>query len=102
MSRILGVHEDVVDGKEGFIINWEFVGLAKASARFRAVAQTAIRFPTTITDAEAVDVERRVTEPGNPNFRVAVFVPTEGFGAAGIGNPIKWMREQFGEKFRER
>lgn len=102
MSRIIRVHEDVVDGKDGFIVNWEFAGLTETSARFRAVMQTALRFPTTITDAEVVDVERQVTAPGNPNYRVAVFVPTEGFLSAGIGNPVQWIRERFEEVFGER
>lgn len=102
MSRIISVHEDVVNGKEGFIVNWEFVGLTKQSAKFRAVAQTVLRFPTTITKAEMVDVERQVTAPGDPNFRVAVFVPIEEFGSAGIPNPIEWARERFGERFESR
>lgn len=102
MARIINVVEDVVDGKEGFIINWEFVGLSKASARFRAVGMTALRFPTTVTEAKVVDIERQVVEPGVPNFRVSVFIPTEGIIAAGIGNPIAWMRDQFEEQFRER
>lgn len=101
MARIMRVHEDVVDGQDGFIINWEFVGLTKGTARFRAILQTAMRFPTTITDAKVVDIERLGAVPGEPNYRIAVFIPTEGFGAAGIGNPIAWLRDQFDEKFKE-
>lgn len=102
MSKIESIHEDVVNGIEGFVINWEFVGLTKASAKFRAVGQTALRFPTTITDASVVDVERNVTGVGEPNFIVSVFVPTEGFGSAGIGNPVEWMKNQFGDRFSGR
>lgn len=98
MPEITNVVGDEVDGVDGFIVNWEFTGYVEATARFRAIAQTAGRFPTTITDVEIVDME--LLESGiNKVYRVAVFVPIEGFLSAGITSPSEWMRDNFPDLF---
>lgn len=95
MPEIRKIEDATHEGKDGFVIEWEMVGLfTEGGARFRAVGTTALRFPTTITEAEVVGVR----ELGKRKFNVRVFVPTEGFPAAGIQNPVKWFREQFGEE----
>lgn len=95
MADIKKVESGRHDGKDGFIITYEMIGITKADAMFRAVPMTAMRFPTTITEAEVVGV----TEFGDKDFDVRVFVPTEGFLDAGIGNPVGWVRDQFKDRF---
>lgn len=97
MPDIHSVKEATVGGVDGFIIEWQMRGFSKSSAKFRAVGMTALRFPTTITSSEVVGV--REFDP--MDFNVQVFVPLEGFADAGIGQPVKWMREQFQERFME-
>lgn len=97
MSSIREIRKGSRGGKDGFIITWEYIGFTKADAKFRAVLQTAMRFPTTITEAEVINV----TEFENNDFNVEVFVPTEGFPSAGITAPVKWVRDNFGKRFRE-
>lgn len=96
MTTIRKVHEMEHDGRDGFVIVWEFVGFRKEVARFRAVAMTAMRFPTTTTDIEVLSV----TKFDRGDFNVEVWVPTEGFFSAGIISPIQWLRENFPKRFR--
>lgn len=96
MPRIQSVETATHEGRDGFTIEWEFMGFSKSTAKFRAVGQTALRFPTTITSSEVVGVR----EFGDNDYNVLVFVPTEGFLSAGIQNPVDWMREQFNERFK--
>lgn len=96
MPRIQSIHSETHEGKEGFIIEWEFIGFSEDMARFRAIGQTALRFPTTIVTAEVVGV--REFDPRD--FNVQVFVPTEGFMSAGINNPVEWMHDEFRDRFR--
>ena len=91
MPDIRKITEGEEEGKDGFIVTWEMMGFNKRAAKFRAAGMTAMRFPTTITGVKVVSV----SEFGDRDFNVEVFVPTEGFPSAGISNPIEWMREQF-------
>lgn len=93
MPDIQKIKEGTHRGEEGFIVTWEMRGFSKSGAKFRATLMTAMRFPTTITSSEVVSV----AEFGDADFNVDVFVPTEGFASAGIGQPVKWLRDQFGE-----
>jgi hypothetical protein len=95
MPRIQSVETGTHDGKQGFIIEWEFIGFHESTAKSRAVGQTSLRFPTTIVTSEVVGVR----EYGNKDYNVQVFVPTEGFMSAGITNPVEWMRENLGDRF---
>lgn len=97
MPEIQSVQTGTHEGKEGFIVEWEFIGFSESAARFRAILMTAMRFPTTITTSEVVGVR----ELDKRDFNVQVFVPTEGFASAGIKNPVKFMREEFGQRFTE-
>lgn len=99
-GSIESIIQEGYEGRDGFIINWKFRGLAKGPAKFRARAQTAMRFPTTVTEAEVIDVERLSQNLPDPTYKVAVFVPTSGFGSAGAGSIVQWMKEQFNDKFR--
>lgn len=95
MPDIQSVREYTHDGKEGFVVEWQFIGFSKGMAKFRSVCQTAMRFPTTITTCEIVGVK----EFGKRDYNIQVFVPTEDFMSAGISNPIQWMRREFKERF---
>lgn len=97
MPEIRAIREATHNGKEGFIVDWMMIGFTKQGAEFRAVLMTAMRFPTTITEVDIVGV--RELDPRD--YDVQIFVPTEGFPSAGIEQPIKWLREQFGNRFRE-
>lgn len=97
MPDIHSVEEATVDGVDGFIIEWQMRGFNESSAKFRAVGMTALRFPTTITSSKVVGV--RKFDP--MDFNVRVFVPLEGFADAGIGQPVKWMREEFENRFKD-
>lgn len=96
MPDIRAIKEGTHDGEDGFIVEWMMIGFSEQGAKFRAILTTAMRFPTTITEAEVVGV--RELDPRD--YDVHVFVPTEGFPSAGIQNPVRWMRDQFGERFR--
>lgn len=96
MPRIQSVSMTERDGREGFMVEWEFQGFTEADAKFRAKLMTAMRFPTTITTSKVLGVR----EFDSNDYNVLVFVPTEGLGSAGIPNPIKWAREEFGDRFR--
>lgn len=97
MTRIQSVSNTTYKGRDGFIIEWEFIGFTENTARGRAKMMTAMRFPTTIATSKVIGV--REFDPRD--YNVQVFVPTEGFLSAGIQNPVKWMREQFGDRFLE-
>ena len=94
MPTVRSVQDATRDGKDGFIIDWEMIGFTRPMAVLRARGATALRFPTTIATVDIVGV----SEFGERDYNVQVFVPTEGFLAAGIQNPVKWLREQFGER----
>lgn len=94
MADIRRIREGEYEGEDGFIVTWEMTGVTKTAAEFRAVAKTAMRFPTTITSSEVVAVK----EFGDFDFDVEVFVPTEGFASAGIGQPLEWVYEQFDDR----
>lgn len=91
MSNIRTIRESRRGGKDGFEIEWEMMGLTKAGAKFRATASTASRFPTTVSEVKVVGMRKF----GDRDYNVIVFVPTEGILSAGIGNPLKWMQQQF-------
>lgn len=107
----MGSHED----KEGFIVTWEFRGFQKDAAKFRAVAMTAMRFPTTVTAQSIIAVDEpggmgetqvgpdvvSTADFGPRDYNVEVFVPTKGIGSVGIQNPVKWARESFGDRFQD-
>lgn len=96
MPEIQSIHSATHEGKDGFIIEWEFMGFTKNTAKFRAVGMTAMRFPTTIVTSEVVGV--REFDP--MDYNIQVFVPTEGFMSAGINNPAKWLHEEYRDRFR--
>lgn len=97
MPEIRTIREGTHEGKDGFIVEWEMIGFTESGARFRAVLMTAMRFPTTITEVDVVGIR----DLGRRDQNVMVFVPTEGFPSAGIEQPVKWMKEQFRERFIE-
>lgn len=97
MPEIRIIKEDTHDGKDGFLIEWMMTGFTESGAKFRANMMTALRFPTTITETKIVGV--RKLDPRD--YDVLIFVPTEGFPSAGIQNPVKWVREEFGDRFRD-
>lgn len=82
--------------ENGFVITWSFNGFSESTAKFRARMMTAMRSPTTITTCKTVGV----VEFEDMDYDVQVFVPTEGMLSAGIKNPIEWVREEFGDRFR--
>lgn len=94
MPEIKSVRTAEHEGKEGFIVEWEFIGFTEGGAKFRAVLMTAMRFPTTITEVDVV--RSRQTE--NRDMVVEIFVPTEGFPSAGIEQPMKWLKENFRDR----
>lgn len=96
MSQIHRITQSQHNGADGFKIEWDMTAMNKSFAEFRAVGMTAMRFPTTITQADRVS-----TTEIDDGWRVGVFVPTEGFAAAGIGRPAKWVKDQFGKLFSE-
>lgn len=98
MPEITKVEEATRDGEDGFEVTWMMRGFSESGAKFRAAGMTAMRFPTTITELEVVTVR----EFDERDFNVTVFVPTRGFPSAGITNPVKWARSQFGERFMNR
>lgn len=92
MPSIRSVRDGTHEGEKGFVVEWEMIGFVEEVAKFRAVGMTAMRFPTTITEAEIVGIR----EFNNRDFNIQVFIPTEGFLSAGIKNPVDWFRDQFG------
>lgn len=96
MPSIQSIHSATHEGTDGFIIEWEFIGFSEFGAKFRAVAMTASRFPSTIVTAEVVGV--REFDPRD--YNVQVFVPTEGFMSAGINNPAEWLHDEYRDRFR--
>lgn len=94
MPDIRRIYDSTHKGKEGFVIEWELRGFSRFGAEFRAMAMTAGRFPTTITEISRVGTR----EFGETDFNVGVFVPTEGFVSAGVGQPLKWLRNQFEDR----
>lgn len=91
MAEINSVTTGEHNGEEGLIVEWEFAGLREGMAEFRAMGMTAMRFPTTITEAEVIEI----SEVGAKSYAVKVFVPTKGFPSVGISNPIDWIRDNF-------
>jgi hypothetical protein len=94
--KILNIEQAKRGAEQGFEVTYSMTGLTKSGAEFRAIGGTSARFPTTVTDAEVVHSHMK---PGG-TVHVTVFVPTEGFRSAGIGRPIKWLREQFDKRVR--
>lgn len=92
MAKIVRVTQGSNNGKEGFIVVYKTQG---PLSEIRAVGMTALRFPTTVLEAEVVGEQ----ETADGSYHTRVFVPTEGFPSAGITNPIQWAREQFGDTF---
>jgi len=90
MAEIVEIEAMRHKGKGGFGITWSMTGLSKGAAQFRAVGMTAMRFPLTITEIEAVTARKDGSE-----IIVTTFIPTQGFFDAGLGNPVSWLEDQF-------
>lgn len=97
MPDIQKVEDFSFEGRDGFLVTWEMIGFDKRGAEFRAKLSTAMRFPTTVTEVRVLGT----SEFGDRDYNVDVWVPTEGFGSAGIKNPVEWVRENFGDRFRQ-
>jgi len=73
----MDVREETLDGKDGFVMDYEVMAVSEFTAEEKAIAAATSRFPLKVTQIEVVS-SRMPAGGAVKEFVIGVWVPTKG------------------------